>query len=91
MTMVKKPGYMQRACVAWVVLNLSMFIVLGFTVWLLSAYMNAWYVILPLVVSLVITEWIITGETIAPIVREWIKQEEYVKEGDRPSWEKNTP
>ena len=82
---------MQRACVAWVVLNLSMFIVLGFTVWLLSAYMNAWYVILPLVVSLVITEWIITGETIAPIVREWIKQEEYVKEGDRPSWEKNTP
>lgn len=82
---------MQRACVAWVVLNLSMFIVLGFTVWLLSAYMNAWYVILPLVVSLVITEWIITGETIAPIVREWIKQEEYVKEGEKPSWQRNTP
>lgn len=87
---VRKPGFMGRACVAWAVLNVAMFVSLGIFVYFLNPWLNAWYVILPVVVATIATEWVITSETIAPIIREWIIQEEYVKEGEKPSWAKDS-
>jgi hypothetical protein len=85
---VRRPGFMGRACVAWVVLNVAMFLSLGIFVYFLGPWMTQWYVILPVVVATIATEWVITSETIAPIIRDWIIQEEYIKDGDSPSWEK---
>lgn len=74
---VNKPGYMWRACVAWVVLNTILVATLAVTVWLVQPWMAAWFVSLPILVGIVASEWAITNETIAPIVSDWIKQAEY--------------
>lgn len=83
MPTVKKPGYMGRAIVAWTVLNLAMAITLGIAVYFLKPWLENWYVILPVLVSSIITEWVITSETIAPIIKEWINQETYQEDKDR--------
>jgi hypothetical protein len=85
---VKKPGFMGRAIVAWVVLNVAMFVTLGVSVYFLGPFLNAWYVILPILLVTIVSEVMITGDTVYPVVRQWIDQEEYVKEGEKPSWQK---
>lgn len=85
---VAKPGIMGRAVTAWFVLNLIMVVTLAIIVYLVNPWMNNWYIALPLMVACVITEWIITTDTIAPFVRKWIAGEETVKDGELPSWEK---
>lgn len=85
---VRKPGFMGRAVVAWIVLNVAMFLSLGIFVYFLNPWLGFWYVILPVVVASIATEWVITSETIAPIIGEWIRQEEEIKDGESPSWEK---
>jgi len=76
----KKPGYMGRAVVAFFLLNLIM---LGFTallVWVAGEYADRWFVMIPVVVGMIIAEAVIMAETIAPIIRDWIKQETYVED-----------
>lgn len=86
---MKRPGYMLRACVAWVILNFVVIVTLGALVFVLPKdQLSQWYVMIPLLVAVVISQWIIMGETIAPIIKEWIKQEEYVRDGEKPSWQK---
>lgn len=86
MPQVNKPGYMFRACVAWVILNAVLLFTLAALIYILRPYLAVWYVMIPIIVAVVVSEWVIMGETIAPIVKDWIKQEEYVKDGDKPSW-----
>jgi hypothetical protein len=87
-TTVKRPGYMLRACVAWVILNAVLIFTLSALVFVLPRDQLAqWYVMIPIIVAVVASQWIIMGETIAPIIKEWIKQEEYVKDGEKPSWQ----
>ena len=83
-----KPGVMKRASLAWLVLNGAMLLTLAIIVYMVAPWMANWYIALPILVSVVVTEWMITSETIAPIVRDWIKGEEYVPVGEKPSWEK---
>lgn len=83
---LKKPGYMFRACVAWVILNAVLLFTLAALVFILKGYLATWYVMIPVIVAVVVSEWVIMAETIAPIVKDWIKQEEYVKDGDKPTW-----
>lgn len=85
---VKRPGMMWRATAAWLVLNVAMLATLAIIVYVVQPWMQNWYIALPILVSVVVTEWMITSETIAPIVREWIKGEELVKDGEKPSWER---
>lgn len=85
---LKKPGYMLRACVAWVIFNSILIFTLAMTVYVIRPWMASWYVMVPLLVAVVVSEWIIMGETIAPIIKDWIKQEEYVKDGEKPSWQR---
>lgn len=75
---VKKPGYMFRAVIAWTIFNAILFVTLGAVVWIMQGYMNAWFVQVPLLLGIIVSEWIIMGETIAPIIKDWIKQETYV-------------
>lgn len=85
---MKKPGYMFRACVAWVILNAVLLFTLAALVYILKGYISTWYVMIPIIVAVVVSEWVIMGQTIAPIIGDWIKQEEYVDTGKSPSWEK---
>lgn len=79
---------MKRATIAWFVLNLAMMLTLAVIVYVVRPWMENWYIALPILLSVVVTEWMITAETIAPIVRDWIKGEEYVVDGEKPSWQK---
>ena len=85
---VRRPGYMGRAVLAWMIFNTILFVTLGALVYLAGAYLDRWFVMIPMMVAVVLSEWIIMAETIAPIIKDWIKQEEYVADGERPSWEK---
>lgn len=76
---IKKPGYMGRAVVAWFVLNAAMAFTLGVVVYFLGKYIDGW-VSLFLVAVFFCTEAYITGNTIAPIVKDWINQESYVSD-----------
>lgn len=75
---VKKPGYMARACVAWVIYNAILTFTLGVVVYLVSGYLDRWFVMLPLLIGVVVSEWVIMSETIAPIISDWIKQEQWI-------------
>ncbi len=79
----KKPGYMFRAVVAWCIFNLILFATLGAVVWIMQGYLNAWFVQIPLLVGIIVSEWIIMSETIAPVVKDWITQEQEVKDERR--------
>ncbi len=83
---MKKPGYMLRACIAWIIWNAILLFTLAVVVYICRPIMDRWYVMIPLLVGIVASEWIIMAETIAPIISDWIKQEEDVKSGEKPSW-----
>lgn len=87
---MRKPGYMARAVAAWFIFNGILFVTLGVLVYLVGAYLDRWFVMIPMMLAVVLSEWIIMAETIAPVIKDWIKQEEYVEAGNRPSWEKTT-
>lgn len=84
----KKPGYMLRACVAWIILNTILLCTLAAVTYVVKDYIDRWYVMIPLIVSVVASEWIILSETIAPVISDWIRQEEYVENDQKASWEK---
>lgn len=85
---MKRPGYMGRAVAAWFIFNTILFVTLAALVFLVGAYLDRWFVMIPMMLAVVLSEWIIMAETIAPVIKDWIKQEEYVSDGERPSWEK---
>lgn len=86
--LVKRPGYMLRACVAWTILNAVLLFTLAALVYVLGDYIDRWFVMVPLILGVVVSEWVIMAETIAPIIADWIKQEEYVDAGQEPSWKR---
>ena len=75
---VKKKGFMFRACIAWAIYNSILLLTLAAVVYLVLPYMREWYVMLPLLVAVVASEWIIMSETVAPVIQDWIKQETWV-------------
>ena len=93
MEKVKRPGYFGRAILAWLVLNFITFGTLYAIVFVLGTYLHdlltTWYVTGVLVFTAAITEYAIAIGTIVPVTKDWIKQEEYVKDGVSPSWEKS--
>ncbi|MBU2051488.1 MAG: hypothetical protein KKH61_21265 [Gammaproteobacteria bacterium] len=80
-SLVNKPGYMFRAVVAWCIFNAILLVTLGAIVYILGDF-TAWFVQIPLIIGVIVSEWIIMGETIAPIIKDWIKQEEWKEVGD---------
>lgn len=86
---IKKPGYMGRACIAWVILNTILIFTLAAVIYVVGTYIDRWYVMIPIIVGVVVSEWVIMSETIAPIISDWIKQEETVEDGNVPSWKKS--
>lgn len=75
--LVKKPGYMWRAIVAWFIFNAILIGTLAVVVWLLGGYNPVWYIQLPMIVAVIASEWVIMAETIAPVIKEWIEQKEW--------------
>ena len=82
-TLEKKPGYMFRAVVAWVIFNSILLATLAAIVFVLGDYRGGWFVQVPLIIGVIVSEWIILGETIAPIIKDWIKQERYVEDAKK--------
>jgi len=88
MAHMKKPGVFKRATIAWFMLNAVLVITLAVTVYMVSPWMDSGYVVVPLLIAFIGAEWWIMAETLAPIVRDWIRQEEYVSDGNKPSWDR---
>lgn len=63
-----------RAIVAWLIFNSILLGTLAATGWLLSGSLSNWYVQLPLAVAIIVTEWVISVETIVPVIRDWIRE-----------------
>lgn len=72
----KKPGYMLRAVIAWCIFNAILIATLVAVMFIMGGYRNIWFIQLPLIIAVIVSEWIIMAETIAPIIKEWIVQEE---------------
>lgn len=85
---VRRPGYMTRAVIAWIIFNTILLFTLAVAVYIVKPYLHEWFVMIPLLVGVVVSEWIIMGETIAPIIKDWIQQEETILDDEQPSWEK---
>lgn len=75
---VRKPGYMLRAVIAWCIFNGVLLATLGAVVYVLGDYRGAWFVQVLLILGVIASEWQIMGDTIAPIIKDWIVQEEWV-------------
>lgn len=87
MPYVKKPGTAMRATVAFALLNVPLLITVYF-VWLMSGGESAeWWVRGILAIAVAFAEFAIVVTTIGPPLYEWIKSEEYVDDGKKPSWE----
>ena len=85
---IRKPGTALRATVAFGLLNLPLVITTGF-VYLLSGGETAeWWVRGILAIGVAVAEYTIVITTIGPPLYDWIRSEEFVKEGSKPSWEK---
>ncbi len=89
MAIMIKPGYMRRAVLAWCILNGILIATLALIVYVIEPWMAQWYVMVPLLVAVVVSEWVIMVQTVGPIIRDWIKQEESVGQDEKPSWEKD--
>lgn len=82
---VKKSGYMFRAVVSWVIFNAILLFTLAAVVFILGGagnsleLMTQWYIMVPLLLAVVVSEWVIMLETIAPVVSEWINQTTWVE------------
>jgi hypothetical protein len=61
-----------RAVIAWLIFNTILLGTLGATGWVLSGSLQNWWVQLPLAIAIVVTEWVISVETIVPVIRDWI-------------------
>lgn len=86
---IQKPGAALRATFAFFLLNLPLVITVA-AVYMLSGGMTAeWWVRGILAIMVAVAEAVIVVETVGPPLRDWIKSEEYVAEGDRPSWQKD--
>ncbi len=86
---VKKPGTAGRATAAFALLNLPLVATAVFVFWLGGGNAAEWWLKGIMGVLVAVAEFSIVVTTIAPPLYEWIKGEEWVSEGERPSWEKN--
>lgn len=85
---VRKPGTAIRATVAFFLLNLPLTVTVYF-VYLMSGGENAeWWVRGILAIAVAVAEFAIVISTIGPPLYEWIQSEEYLEEGEKPSWER---
>lgn len=88
MSYVSKPGLVWRALAAFILLNLPLILTIGF-VWYLAGGDHAeWWVKGILAIGTAACELGIVAGTIADPLHKWIKSEEYITDGQKPSWEK---
>jgi MFS superfamily sulfate permease-like transporter len=74
-----KPGYMRRATIAWALYNVIFLGTLAVLIYFTGPYLDRWYVMIPLIVVLIVGQWIILGETIMPFIRDWIQNGNHVE------------
>lgn len=89
MRTVQKPGVALRATVAFALLNLPLIVTTFFVYFMSGGALAEWYVRGLLAVIVAVAEFTIVTQTIAPPLLGWIKGEELVKDGEKPSWEKS--
>jgi hypothetical protein len=83
MRLVKKPGFGRRAFAAFLLLDAIAAAIMLALIWLLRPYMEYWYVILPITLGFLVSQFVILNETIWPVLKDWITQEEYVSDETR--------
>lgn len=88
MATMKKPGTALRATVAFALLNLPLIGTAAFAYWMGGGMGAEWWLRGILAVGVAVSEFAIVTTTIGPPLYDWIKSEEYVEKGEKPSWEK---
>jgi len=84
----KRPGTAWRAAVAFILLNLPL-LVTAYAIYHLAGGSEAeWWARGILAVVIAVAEFSVVTSTIAPPLYEWIKSEEVVADGAKPSWER---
>lgn len=71
-----KEGYMKRAVIAWCILNAILLGTLALISLIIGPYLGQWFIAIPLLLGVIISEWVIMAETVAPIIKDWITQTE---------------
>lgn len=84
----KKPGTALRATAAFALLNLPLIGTVLFALWMAGGNEADWWIRGILALAVAIAEFAIVTTTIAPPLYDWIKSEEYVEDGQKPSWER---
>lgn len=87
MPSVRKPGTALRATAAFALLNVPLIGVTAF-VWFLANGAADFWLRTFIGVAVSVAEFAIVSTTIGPPLYDWIKSEEYVQDGQKPSWEK---
>lgn len=84
---VQKPGVALRATAAFTLLNLPLIGTVLFALWMAGGDNADWWVRGILAIAVAVGETVIVTTTIGPPLYDWIKSEEYVEDGKKPSWE----
>lgn len=84
---VTKPGTALRATGAFVLLNLPLLVTIYFVYWMTGGEAAELWVRIILAVLVAAAEFAIVVTTIGPPLYDWIKTEETIYVGDKPSWE----
>jgi len=85
---MKRPGTALRATAGFALLNLPLIVTVVTVVWLSGGEAAEWWVRGILAVAVCVAEFAIVVTTIGPPLYEWIVSEEYVEDGEKPSWQR---
>ena len=84
---IQRPGTALRATAAFALLNLPLIGTVLFALWMAGGQDAEWWIRGILAILVAAAEFAIVT-TIAPPLYDWIKSEEWVDEGKKPSWER---
>jgi hypothetical protein len=85
---VTKPGVIYRATAAFALLNLPLVATAWFVFLMGGQSASEWWLRASLAVAVAGSEIAIVTWTIGPPLVDWIDEKEFVRDGEKPSWER---
>lgn len=88
-TQVQRPGVALRATAAFGLLNMALILTAAVVYYLAGAGSAEWWARGLIAICFAISEFAIVTTTIGPPLYEWVAGKEWVRDGEKPSWERN--
>lgn len=70
----RKPGYMRRAVTVWLAYNVAAITILFLLYLILGDVLLNWWALVPIIIAVIVTEIVVTTETVGPLIGDWIDQ-----------------